>query len=69
MSCAHCGRYITEEEMKSETFVWIREFKYKYGKKKSEMEFMGGGLSKVVHRRCFVSSYVEEHPCKRGLVE
>jgi hypothetical protein len=67
MSCAYCGKYITEEEKESETFVWIREFKYR--KKKSEMEFIGGGFSKVVHRRCFVLSYVEEHPCKRGLVE
>ena len=67
MSCANCGRYITEEEMKNETFVWIREFRY--GRKKNKMEFIGNGLSKVVHRRCFVPSYVEEHPCKRGLIE
>ena len=67
MSCAYCGKNITREEMKNEIFVWAREFKY--GKRKNEMEFSHEGLSKVLHRRCFSISSVEEHPCKRGLVE
>ncbi|OGP78023.1 MAG: hypothetical protein A2V86_15065 [Deltaproteobacteria bacterium RBG_16_49_23] len=67
MICAYCGKKITEKEMKNETFVSIREFRY--GKKKREMEFLDEGLTKIVHRRCFESAYFEEHPCKRGLVE
>ena len=67
MSCAYCGKNIAREEMKTGIFVWAREFKY--GKRKNEMEFSQEGLSKVLHRRCFSISSVEEHPCKRGLVE
>ncbi len=67
MTCAYCGKHITEEEMKNETFVWIREFKY--GKKRSEMKWTERGLSIIVHKRCFVPSFVNEHPCKQGLVE
>ncbi len=66
-TCAYCGKYITKEEMKNETFVWIREFKY--GTKKSEIKWIGRGLSIIIHRRCFVPSRVDEHPCKQGLVE
>lgn len=67
MFCAYCNKKITEEEMKNGTFVSIREFKY--GKKKSEMKFIEGGLSILFHRRCFTPSYVEGPPCKKGLVE
>ncbi len=67
MSCAYCGKSITQEEIKSETFIRIREFKY--GEKKNEMKFIDGGLSILMHRRCFIASYVEAHPCKKGLVE
>jgi hypothetical protein len=67
MLCAYCGRRITEIEMKNETFISIREFRY--GKKGKGMEFPAEGLTKIVHRRCFVPSDFEEHPCKRGLVE
>ncbi len=66
MTCAYCGKYITEEEIRSETFVWIREFKYG---KKNEMKWIERGLSIIIHKRCFVPSHVEEHPCKQGLVE
>jgi hypothetical protein len=53
--------------MKNDTFVWIREFKY--GKKKSEIKFIDMGLSIIIHRRSFVPSYIDEHPCNQGLVE
>jgi hypothetical protein len=66
-ACAYCGKRITPEEMKNENFVWIREFKY--GKKKSEMKWIEGSPPIIAHKRCFVPSYVDEHPCKQGLVE
>ena len=67
MICAYCGKKITEKEMKNETFILIREFKY--GRKEGEMKFIDGGFSMLVHRRCFTSPYIEAHPCKKGLVE
>jgi hypothetical protein len=67
MLCAYCGKRITDKEMKNETFVSIREFRY--GKKKEGMEFLEGGFTRIVHRRCFVPPQLEEHPCKMGLVE
>lgn len=66
-TCAYCGKQITEEEMKNDTFVWIREFKY--GRKKSDMKWIHTDLSIIVHRRCLTPSHVDEHPCKQGLVE
>jgi hypothetical protein len=33
------------------------------------MKFIDGSLSTLIHRRFFMPSYVEEHPCKKGLVE
>jgi hypothetical protein len=67
MSCGYCGKEMTDEEMKNETFISIREFKY--GRKKTEIEFIDEGFSLFIHRRCFVPPYAETHPCMRGLVE
>ena len=65
-TCFKCGKHITEEEMKNETFVWIREFRHG---KKNKIEWIDGSLSFIVHKRCFVPSRADEHPCKQGLVE
>jgi hypothetical protein len=67
MSCGYCGKMVTEEEMRNETLVSIREFKY--DRKKSEIKFMDGGVSLLVHKRCFAPPYPEAHPCMRGWVE
>jgi len=66
IACAYWGKDISREEMKNGTFIWIRELKYG---KKSEMAFVDAGLSQFVHKKCFVPSFVEDHPCKRGWVE
>jgi hypothetical protein len=66
MLCASCGKWITDQEMENETFLSIREFRYS---KKKKMEFLDGGLVKVVHKRCFEPPHFQEHPCKMGLVE
>ncbi len=66
MVCAYCGKNITEEEMQRETFIWIRECKS--GEKKGQLTGIEGGLSILIHRRCFLTPS-EEHPCKKGLVE
>ena len=67
MSCAYCGKTITEKEMKRETFFSIRQFRYG---KNSERRFIDKGTSEVIHGRCFVlPSHAGEHPCAKGLVE
>jgi hypothetical protein len=66
MSCAYCGKQISRKEMKNETFVSIRQFRYG---KNNEMKFIDEGISEVIHKKCFMPSYVEGHPCTRGLAE
>lgn len=67
MRCDYCQQEIKEEEMKNETFVWIREFRY--GRKMDDMKFTEGGLSIIAHQRCFGPVPARQHACEKGLIE